>query len=69
MAPNTHHLAAGVRGCGGAGVRGCRGASFYFNPIEVVENFCRVALANNPFSTSSNLYKIVGDTPHPQTLY
>jgi hypothetical protein len=24
--------------------RGALGASFYFNPIEVVENFCRVAL-------------------------
>lgn len=31
----------GVRECGSAG------ASFYFNPIEVVENFCPVALVNS----------------------
>ena len=29
---------------GALGTLGTLGASFYFNPIEVVENFCRVAL-------------------------
>jgi len=37
---------AGELGSRGAGELGSWGASFYFNPIEVVENFCRVALAN-----------------------
>jgi len=31
---------------GSRGALGVLGASFYFNPIEVVENFCRVALGS-----------------------
>jgi hypothetical protein len=34
----------GALGAGEPGSWGALGASFYFNPIEVLENFCRVAL-------------------------
>jgi len=44
---------AGEQGSRGAGEQGSRGASFYFNPIEVVENFCRVALGTGEWGVGS----------------
>ena len=43
-------LGSGELGSWGAGELGSWGASFYFNPIEVVENFCRVALVDSAVS-------------------
>ncbi|HEY9611760.1 hypothetical protein [Allocoleopsis sp.] len=52
--------AGAIAGRGGAREQGSGGARLYFNPIEVVENFCHVALERSS-STSKRYIKATQD--------